>query len=497
MHTHSVWQGTSAPTRFPSLRQDLRVDVAVLGAGITGITAAAVLAERGLKVAVLEARTVGFGTTGNSTGNLYQTVDSGLRSLVKRWGEETAGRVAASRGEAVRFIEETARRHGIACAFGRRPFVQGAASGAELPVEEVEAEYEVLRRLGLPVRWIETVPLPFTVAKAYALENQAQFHPLEYVRRLAEAIASPHCRIFEDSPATDVDRKEGVVQVGPYTVTATHVVMATHVPKGFNLVQTKVFPYREYGVAATLRGAPPAQGAYWLYSPKKASVRFLEAGGRHFAIVVGGHHKVGHGRPAQALAYVEDVLRNRFDPEEPLYRWSAQSYRPADGLPVIGPSPGAERAWIATGFSTDGLTYGTLAGRILGDWISTGSSPWADLYKARFTPVKSAKDFLVENVDVVGQFVKDYLAGEKAKSVSQVLPGEGRLVDVEGHTLAVYRSEEGALTALSPVCTHLKCKVHWNEVEESWDCPCHGSRFAWNGSVLEGPALAPLERHEL
>jgi Rieske Fe-S protein len=165
---------------------------------------------------------------------------------------------------------------------------------------------------------------------------------------------------------------------------------------------------------------------------------------------------------------------------------------------MIGPSPHGERVWIATGFATDGLTYGTLAGKILGDWIAKGSSPWGDLYKAtRFTPVKSATDFLIENLDVAGRFVKDYLAGQKAKSLDEVKPGHGKIVEVGGRATAVHRRGDGRLVAVSPVCTHLKCKIHWNDVERTWDCPCHGSRFEPDGSVLEGPAIEPLERREI
>lgn len=498
MRTQSVWDATANPLHFPPLEADLTVDVAVVGGGITGMTTAAVLAAAGLSVAILEAHTVGSGTTGNSTGNLYAPVGSGLSSVARIWGEETARNVAESRREAIRFIEETVRSREIPCSFGRVPFFLAAGVAERKALERLEAEFDVLDRFGFPVRWVDSLPAPVPVQRAIALEDQAQFHPLEYVRRLAQALSSERCRIYERSAVVEVDRAEGVLRVGKHTVRANQVVLATHTPKGFNLVQTEIFPYREYGVALKLRTPAGPHGIYWAQAEEKVSVRFLDAGDARFVLAVGGDHKVGHGDPSGAASALESFLRKRFEVAEPAYRWSGQHYRPADGLPLIGPSPAAEKVWIATGFSKDGLVYGTLAGRLLGEAIARGSSTWGELYRARrITPVKSVKDFLKENADVAGHYVKDYLAGEKARSLEEVKPGEGRLVDVEGRTLAVHRRGDGSLVALSPTCTHLKCRVRWNPVERSWDCPCHGSRFAWDGSVLEGPALHPLERISL
>lgn len=498
----SIWEGTAPASAFAPLRGETQADVCVIGGGITGITAAQLLADGGRTVVVLEARAVGSGTTGHSTGNLHVVPDDGLRLILRKWGRDAAVAVARSRAEMVDHIERTVTAYGLNCAFARRPhtlFALDDAQGGQL-----EEERKALATVGLPVSVAAETPLPASIGirSAIRVEGQAQFQPAAYARLLAERIVAEsgdRCRVFEHSPAIEIDSDKGVVTTPSGVVRADHIVMATHTPKGFNLLQTAVSAYREYGVAAPNPDGPDPDGIFWSMEEPGHSIRSFTVDGVRHLIVIGEKHKTGQRDDAvDYYAAVEDYARRHFGVGEMAYRWSGQHYRSADGLPYVGKTVNSGRAYVATGFGTSGLLYGPVAAQIIADEILGRDNPFVELYAAkRFTPAKSAGDFLKENLNVAGQYARDWLTRGPATEIERISdwqPGEGRLVETDGKKVAVYVDEAGAVHALSPVCTHMGCIVHWNAAEKSWDCPCHGSRFDYTGEVLEGPALAPLKR---
>jgi glycine/D-amino acid oxidase-like deaminating enzyme/nitrite reductase/ring-hydroxylating ferredoxin subunit len=495
----SIWQITTRPTAFPALAERIEVDVAVVGGGITGVTTAMLLAAAGRSVAVVEAHAIGSGSTGGSTGNLYAVVGGGMASLVDKWGEDAAQAVVKSRASAVDLIESTVQKHGIDCAFRRVPWHLFTVPDAEDDEPRLVRELAACERAGLDAQLSVNTLLPFRTGPQLVVANQAQFHPLAYVADLARRIASERCFFFENSPVSHIDGAEGLVTTEHGSIEAEFIVMATHVPKGFDLVQTELGPYREYGVAAEIdtRDFPP--GIFWSAGMNsRHSLRSLEFGGRRYVMAIGHKHKVGQ-EPDTRNCYdqLEAYLQRHTVPGDTVARWSAQGYFPADGLPYIGPSPGAERVFLATGFGVDGLVYGTLAAEMIVEAMHGRENPYAELYKAtRVAPAKAAKNFVQENVNVVGEYVKDYATLLDAEDVDDLLPGEAKIVVMAGKRRAVHRTEAGELVAVSPFCTHLKCVVHWNEGERTWDCPCHGSRFAPDGTVIEGPAVGALERFE-
>lgn len=492
----SVWTATAEAVSFPRLSRDIEVDVAIIGGGITGISTAALLAAEGLRVAVLEAGRIGMGATGHSTGNLYGMVGEPLHKLAAKWGDDQVWRMVASRMAAIDLVEKNTRAFGIQCNFSRQPWVLYSVDSSAASNAVIDREYQCMRDAGLEARVTTDIPLPVEIHRALVVSGQAQFHPLRYVRQLAESIRSGRCMIFEETPVSGIDEEAGVVTAGAYSVKAGRIVMATHTPKGFNAIQTELGPYREYAVAAPLRTHRMAGGIFWSVGAEATSTRLFEMDGKAWVMMIGCKHKTGQKNdPEAAFAKLDALLQSRFDADPTEFRWSAQQYRAADHLPYIGPSIGAERLLLATGFAGDGLTFGTLAAMIIADHIAGRPNPYADLYTPRrFTPLKSAGSFLKENLNVAGYYVKDYIKGGEVTQLSQVPRGEGRIVDLDGDKLAVYRDDAYQLHIVSPVCTHLKCIVHWNQAERSWDCPCHGSRFSTDGAVLEGPALTPLEK---
>jgi glycine/D-amino acid oxidase-like deaminating enzyme/nitrite reductase/ring-hydroxylating ferredoxin subunit len=493
MNTTSVWRGTAPEAAFPALQETISADVAIVGGGITGVTLALNLAEEGISVVLLEARDVGFGSTGNSTGNLYETVSRGVHRMVDRWGSDVAHAVTTARRSAVDQIEQRVRQFDIACGF-RRCWLHRYAT-SENAQASVENEYQASRKAGLPAHLEKTLPAPFAspYGSVLVLENQAQFHPQAYVRELARQAAAKGCLIFENSVVLEVDTDQRVVRTANGKVAAREIVFATHTPKGVHLVQAEMIANREYGLATPIEKDAFPAGIFWGSGVARLSVRNVEVDDAAFLVCVGEEHKTGQEDAILSLDRLETAASAHFDIREIAFRWSAQNYSAADGLPYIGRD--ATDCFIATGFETDGLVYGTLAASLIRDLIAGRDNLFAPVVKAsRFAPLKGAKGIAEETASVLKSLVKDYVTDGDKISLSQLMPGNGAIVKVENESLAVYRDQNGALFAVSPVCTHMKCKVHWNGVETSWDCPCHGSRFSPDGSVLEGPAVEPLQR---
>jgi len=498
----SVWHeptlaGESADHVFARLTSDLRVDVAIIGGGITGVSAAAQLMRAGRKVALLEAGTIGSGTTGHATGNLYATVDSRLHALARKWGRGKIAEVVKSRTAAVAMIERNVFEYGLDCAFERQPWVLYSIDALPAESDDIQAEYHAALEAGLDVRLALDLPMPYSIRKALVLRNQAQFNPLQYVRQLAAAVQSPECQLFEYAEVVGINEAAMQLRTSHHSVQADHIIMATHVPKGVNAVQTELGAYREYAVAASVEREQLPGGIFWSTGARPTSTRAVRIGGQAYILMVGEMHKTGqHADPGHCYRVLDATLRARFDVQATAFRWSAQHYRAADGLPYIGPVSRGSKLRYASGFGTDGLVYGTLAAMLLANDICGVDNAWAALYSPqRFTPIKSAKNFIRENLNVAGQYLKDYVQGAPVQELGCLLPGEGSLVEIDGSKVAAFRDESNRLQLLSPVCSHLKCIVHWNRAERSWDCPCHGSRFGVDGQVIEGPALQPLARY--
>lgn len=485
--------------KYPPLQGDRDVDVAIIGAGITGLTAAIKLIEAGKRVAVLEAQHVGAGSTGRSTGNLYTTVSQGLLQVREKHGVETVKKVVEARGQAIDFVEQAVQRFAIDCEFARRPMYRCLRNKDETKEQRLQAEFEASVAAGLaPESYVDVPELPFITQKAFRLEDQAQFNPLTYVSGLAKAVADSEGLIFEDCKVTNVDAGKGVVATRSGQITANDIIHATHTPKGINLLQAEMQPYQEYGISAELREGEHPDGIFWIVDDSK-SVRSYHYAGKQYLVVIGGKHKTGQGKLGVGyFEMLESYASENFAVERFVHRWSAQQYQPADSLPYIGRSA-HRNVYVGTGYASDGLTWGTVAGDILSRQILGENVPdIADtLNPRRFTPLKSAKSWIEENTSVAKHLLKGHLLPAERGTIDQIKPGEGGVVTVNGEKLAVYRALNEDHTVMSAVCPHMKCLVNWNGADSTWDCPCHGSRFTAKGALIEGPAYEGLAARSL
>lgn len=492
--SQSPWLTPRLSRAWPPLDGNLDVDVAIIGGGITGLSAALALVEAGRHVVVIDAGELAGGETARTTAHLTECPDARARSLIDKFGVEQARASWEAGRAAIRHIEATILNHGIACDFRRTQgylFSEHADGVAALADEQAACA-----ELGVAATLLESDgELPFPTARALRFEGQAQVHALRYAHGLLAALTSAGCRFFEHTRAIEITEeptprvltKSGVIH-------ATDVIVATHVPLNKVMLQTKLASYRSYAIAARIDGRVP-DGLHWDDEDPYHYVRGHEFDGEPHLIVGGEDHRTG--QEDDTLAPFERLVAwsaARFSLREITQRWSGQIVESVDGLPYIGRNSFCEHVWEATGFSGNGMTFGTLAAQILRDRILGIVNPWAELFDAtRITPVASARDYLRENVEFPRHFIVDRL--ERApRDLDALANGEGDVFAFEGRKVAAYRDDAGELHLLSPTCTHLGCVVEFNRAEKTWDCPCHGARYGVDGEVLNGPAVRALER---
>jgi glycine/D-amino acid oxidase-like deaminating enzyme/nitrite reductase/ring-hydroxylating ferredoxin subunit len=490
----SLWIATApAGPREPPPWPE-RADVAVVGAGVAGVTAAVLLARAGVKVALVEKGRVLEGETGHTTAHLTQLLDEWYGPTEKKFGGEGAKLVAASQRDAIERIARFVEEDRISCGFARVPAWLYAET--RLQVRQLDRELPAMRRAGLQASFQQEVPLPFPTRGAIRIENQAQVHPREYLLALVERAAAAGASVHEGTTVLEVrDGRPCLVHTTHGDLRCDHVLVTTNHPVASRFwTHVKVAAYRTYALAARCTALPPP-GLYLDLREPYHYTRTQRTSAGDFLVVGGEDHKTGHARDAaRHHRNLAEYTRRHFAVEQIAHVWSGQVIEPADGLPFIGRSPFSARVYVATGFSGTGITFGTLAATMLADRVLGRRSPYADLYDAtRVKPLAQAARLALENVDFPLQLAKDRLGWGERGSVAGVAPGAGRVVQVRGEAVACHRDEQGTLHALSAVCPHLGCHVRWNSDERSWDCPCHGSRFDVRGEVLNGPATRGLE----
>jgi glycine/D-amino acid oxidase-like deaminating enzyme/nitrite reductase/ring-hydroxylating ferredoxin subunit len=488
----SLWHASYAVEPWQAPTSDQTCEVAIVGAGITGLTAALALARQGVDVVVLERGSLGAGVTGRTTAHITTLPDASFRRVRRHFGAKRARLLAAHLQGAIDEIESNVLQLGIDCGFARVP----AYLYAEPDQDEkaVEQEREAASAAGIAAAFDPEPPLPFPVARALRVDHQARFHPLPYLAGLAAAARREGARLFGGARCNGVHGREPVTVslANGHDVKASHVVLATHTPLGIRLHHSAMKTYRSYVVAYRVASPLPDALFFDTHEPYHY-VRTQPMDGGEVLIVGGADHLVGKGDPVEAFRSLDRYARARYSVSEEVARWSSQVYEPADGLPYVGRALGPGNVWFGTGYAGDGITFGTMAGSLLARAILERQEPGDGLYSPkRFQPTSGTGALLVEGMEVVKSLVGDRLVHADRAKLADVRPGEGRVVRDGARQLAVYRDPAGRLHAQSAVCPHMKCIVHWNGAERSWDCPCHGSRFDVDGSVIEGPAYADL-----
>lgn len=492
----SFWTASAGKTGYPALEQDVTADAAVIGGGLAGISIAYLLKREGLTVAVVEADRLCRGTTAHSTAKVTSQHALIYNKIISKMGSDLARQYADANEYAIGLMKEISRNERIECDFEEQPAY--VITMEDKYIREIQDEAEAAASLGLKAQYLDTVDLPFKVKAALRFDGQAQFHPSKYVLGLAKKIPEDGSYIFENTRALDIQQEENSLRVltdGKGSVTARFVIIATHYPfyDGYGMYFSRIYPDRSYVVAVKARDKYPG-GMYITAEDPGRSLRSAPSEDGELILVGGEHHKTGQGED-MAGHYIKlaEFSRRYFDVTEIPYRWSTQDYTSMDEVPYIGPlTQGTPNIFVATGFRKWGMTGSTVAGLIIRDLILKGDSQWAQVYSPlRFKPAASAKKFVSENANVAAHLISGKLAGAPADIKLQ--KGEGKTVEIDNRKVGAYKDEKDRLHLVSSSCTHMGCELRWNSAERSWDCPCHGSRFTYEGEIIEGPALKTIK----
>jgi glycine/D-amino acid oxidase-like deaminating enzyme/nitrite reductase/ring-hydroxylating ferredoxin subunit len=491
----SVWVSTQDMPGCDLLTHNADTDVCVVGAGIAGLTTAYLLGKAGKSVILLDDGPLASGETQVTTAHLSNAIDDRITNIERWHGIEGAHLAVQSHAAAIDQIERIATELEIDCDFRRvNGYLFLAPGDSE---ENLLAECAAARRASLNAEMIPRAPFgSYDTGPCLRFPNQARFHPLKYLARLSEAIKSQGGQIFTNSHCDTIEGgDECQVVVGGKTVKAKAVVVATNTPiNDMFAIHTKQAPYMTYVIGARIPRGSIADGLYWDTLHAYHYVRLQECDETHDWLIVGGEdHKSGQSRDSdQCHERLRTWAEGRFPIGEIEFTWGGQCMETMDGLAFIGRNPlDKENIYIATGDSGMGITHGTIAGMLLTDLITQRANPWERLYEPSRKTLRAASSFAKENLNVAMQYT-DWLTPGDIESVDKIEWNSGAIVRRGMTKIAASRDDYGKLTELSAVCPHLGCIVGWNKAERTWDCPCHGSRFAANGGCINGPANIDL-----
>jgi glycine/D-amino acid oxidase-like deaminating enzyme/nitrite reductase/ring-hydroxylating ferredoxin subunit len=501
MKTESYWQSSARLPEFSSLSNDLEVDVVIIGAGLTGITAAYLLKREGVKVALLDRQRCAQADTGHTTAHLTYVTDERLHKLAKSFGRDGAKAFWEAGIAAIDQIDENVRREAIDCEFKWVPgYLHARLDDPEAKDRDsLEQDAQLARELGFEAEMLSSVPYMNRPGVRFA--NQAKFHPYKYLSALLNKIPGDGSYVFENTEASEVESDPLTVHAGRYKIRCQYLFIATHTPllgktgvfKG-TLFQTKLALYTSYVLGAKLPPGAVPEALFWDTTEPYYYLRVDRYADHDYAIFGGQDCKTGQEKnPEEVFARLLKKLKEVLPAADVQQRWLGQVVETDDGLPFIGENEGQQ--FVATGFCGNGFTLGTLAAVMVRDRYLKRRNPWFDLFRVDRKQFHGGTwRYITENLDYPYYMLRDRLAKAEGDSLDELKLGEGKILRLNGKKVAAYRDESGRVILNSPVCTHLKCIVRWNPADKTWDCPCHGSRFKPDGEVFSGPAESPLER---
>lgn len=498
--TNSLWQMELDPypsaERFP--QADKIYDVVIVGGGITGLSLGLILQEKGMSCILIEAHQIGLGTTGGTTAHINTFLETPYHSIAKQFSDETAARVARLVQDAIGRIRYNISHYAIDCQFSMAPgYIYAQTERQEHDLHEI---ITYSNRIGVDALFTDQFLFPIPYGLVGLFPNQAEFHPLLYIYGLAKAFEEKggtliqYCRMEKM-----ISKKPVVLQTNLGDIHAKQAVFATHTPPGVNILHTLIAPYRSYVLGIPINGSFELPGLVYDMNEPYHYFRTAIFNQKKYLLVGGEDHKTGHNENTKrAYRKLQSYLMKYFSADAVEFHWSSQLYTPADGLAYIGEMPGEpDNIFVATGFGGNGMIYSHISAILLTDLITKGYSENESVFSPkRVKPIAAFSNFIKENADVVKEIITGYLPKEKMAMID-LAPEEGRVIEFEGKKMGVYRDINGAVFAVNPVCPHMKCIVHWNNTEKSWDCPCHGSRFSFTGELLTGPAKHDLQVYTL
>lgn len=483
---------------FKKITGNTKTDVVIVGAGISGITAAYLLIKEGVQVALLEAGNILNGTTGHTTAKVTAQHDIIYNELINHFGLEKARLYYEANNSALQFIKDTINGSKIECGLTAEDAYIYTNSDKE--VKKLSDEYSAYQKLDIPGEHVNSIPLPLPIKAALVMKDQAQFHPLQYLVALVRYIAKAGGSIYENTTVIDIEKGSElkVITRDGHKISCNHVILASHFPfyDGTGFYFARMYAERSYVLGIKSKDRFP-RGMYINAENPTRSLRYVPLdNGKQLILIIGENHKTGQGIPTiKHYEALQAFAQKTFSNIEIPYRWSTQDLTTIDKIPYIGRiTSDAPNIFVATGYRKWGMTSGTAAALLLRDLIMQKDNPYAELYTpSRFNADPGLKNLILQNVDVAAHLIEGKF--EMILPGPEDMPkGEGQVVRVDGTRAGAYRDDEGKLYLVDNTCTHMGCELNWNSGDRTWDCPCHGSRFSYEGSIIEGPALSRLRQ---
>lgn len=491
----SYWLSSTETTNYPSLSEDIDVDIAIVGGGMVGLLCAYILKEEGFNVAIIEAENIVQSTTAHTTAKITSQHGLIYQDIISKMGSDLAYQYARANESAIGQIKNIVDQYNIYCDYeAQSAYIY---TQDEDYIEKIKAEVEAARSLGIDAELIKDVPFPFEIKAGMVFKNQAQFHPRKFLLNLSKIICDNNVRIYEKTRAIELNKDNDKYIINTTQgkkVSADKVIIASHYPF-FNkksMYYARLYVERSYILGIKAEEKYPG-GMYINAEDPPRSLRYHPTENGDLILVVGEKHKAGQGENTnEHYEALFDFAKTIFTIEDIPFRWSTQDCITLDGLPYVGQyASDTPNLYIATGFAKWGMTNSMASANIIRDLILKGESLWGEVYDpSRKTIVASTKNFVVQNANVASQLIEGKLSSIE-KDI-ELKPGDAIVIEIDGDKTGAFRDEEGKLHLVNTTCTHMGCELKWNKAERSWDCPCHGSRFTYQGNIIQGPAVKPL-----
>ena len=485
---------------FSTLSDNVTTDVCIIGAGIFGLTCAYYLSNLGFNVAVLDKDGIGEKATGHTTAKITSQHGLFYDYLIQSHGKKVATRYLEANEKAIENIKKIIEQENISCDFQYQNNYVYTTKKSE--VRAIKKEVDAVQSLGFPCEFVTKTGLPFTIEGAICFKKQAQFHPLKYLYGLCDSIVSHQGKIYPYTIATNLEKDNQYYKV--YTINnyikAKFVIVATHYPfinfPGFYF--TKMYQSTSYIIGVDTK-KKLFNGMYINFTNPIFSYRTAKIHGQELLLVAGSDHRTG--KPScykDTYGILEEEVKKFYPNAETLYRWNTRDCISLDKIPYIGQySKSLPNVFVGTGFKKWGMTSSNVAANIIVDEICGKTNKYANIFKStRLKPIKNRdemKNLIIESTNSLF-FNKLKPANMNFDKIEN---NSGSIIEINNEKVGIYKNSEGKIFAVKPICTHLGCLLSWNDVDKTWDCPCHGSRFDYKGRNLYDPAFRDLETYNL
>lgn len=497
----SLWIADSIQTNYPKLDRNEETKVCIIGGGITGAVVSYLLAKKGVDAVVLEKEKVCMGVTANSTAKLTSQHGLFYKYLADENGLDFARKYLESNEKGIKLAEKIINEENIECNYEKKDAYVFATNESEL--DKVKQEVDVLKKVNFNAELIEDINIPVEKCLgAIKFSNQAQFNSRKYTLGLFDKFIGMGGKIYENSKVINIEKidEKYKIYTEDHNIIADKVVICTHYPiKNFpGMYFAKMYQDKSYAIAVDV-GENKIDGMYIQSCDPVISFRTARYNEKDLLIVAGSGHRTGQpdGKIEDSYKNLENYIKQYYPNADVKFRWSTEDCVTLDKVPYIGEfSKLLPNVYVATGFKKWGISTSHVAGMIISDMILGNKNEYSDIYKAtRLEPIKNIKEF--------GNMLKESTYSllinkiKPAKDIIEKIPiGDGGIVEINGEKVGIYKRDDGEVFIVKPYCGHLGCLVSWNNLEKTWDCPCHGSRYDYMGNIITEPTVKKLRRLE-